>query len=141
MHRSLLIIAIAGLLNASYLFAVYAGGGAIPCTTGHGCDVVRQSEYAAFFGLPTPVYGVIFYFLLGVLAVSWLPEMTRGLSIASRLLTLIGLLVSAWLTYLEAFVIQAWCSWCVVSAILALLAFLAVWAPHLFVPKSFGRSV
>ena len=33
--------------------------------------------------------------------------------------------LSIWFTYLEAFVIHAWCQWCVVSAILCTLIFLA----------------
>jgi uncharacterized membrane protein len=37
----------------------------------------------------------------------------------------IGLAFSAYLTYLEAFVIHAWCRWCIVSATLAVLIFLA----------------
>jgi uncharacterized membrane protein len=35
-----------------------------------------------------------------------------------------GLAFSAYLTYLEAFVIHAWCQWCVVSAALAVLVFI-----------------
>jgi uncharacterized membrane protein len=38
---------------------------------------------------------------------------------------IIGVLFSAYLTYLEAFVIHAWCQWCVSSAIIMVLAFLA----------------
>ena len=36
-----------------------------------------------------------------------------------------GVAYSAYLTYLEAFVIHAWCQWCVISAILMTLIFLA----------------
>ena len=36
-----------------------------------------------------------------------------------------GTLFSAWLTYLEAFVINAWCQYCVISAILITLIFVA----------------
>jgi uncharacterized membrane protein len=44
------------------------------------------------------------------------------------LVTAWGVLFTAWLNYLEAFVINAWCEWCLGSAamvsILFLLAFL-----------------
>ena len=36
-----------------------------------------------------------------------------------------GLGVSGYLTYLEAYVIHAWCQWCVISAVLMTLIFLA----------------
>jgi uncharacterized membrane protein len=36
----------------------------------------------------------------------------------------VGVAFSAYLTYLEAYVIRAWCQWCVTSAILMVLAFL-----------------
>ena len=39
-----------------------------------------------------------------------------------------GVLFSAWLTYLELFVIHAICRWCVVSAAIAVVLFgLALW--------------
>ena len=40
-------------------------------------------------------------------------------------LATIGVAYSAFLTYLEAAVIRAWCLWCVVSALLMTLIFLA----------------
>ena len=41
--------------------------------------------------------------------------------------TAFGLFFSAWLTYLELWVIDAICQWCVVSAILATIIFLLAW--------------
>ena len=38
---------------------------------------------------------------------------------------IVGVGFSAYLTYLEAFVIHAWCQWCVASAIIMVLVFLA----------------
>ena len=37
----------------------------------------------------------------------------------------IGLGFSGYLTYLEAYVINAWCQWCVSSAVIMVLAFFA----------------
>jgi uncharacterized membrane protein len=37
----------------------------------------------------------------------------------------VGVTFSAYLTYVEAFVINAWCQWCVISAVLITLIFLA----------------
>lgn len=112
--------AIVGLAVSGYLFVAYTTGGPITCGVGHGCDTVRASEYSSFFGIPTPVFGLIFYLLMaiGVIIKRW--DLLKWL-------TLGGLIVSGYLTYLEAFVINAWCFWCVVSAILSVVAFVIVW--------------
>jgi uncharacterized membrane protein len=124
---ALFILAMAGLLISSYLTYAYVFGGPILCNGGHGCEEVRASQQANFFGVPTPAYGVLFYvvlaglaWLIGVVKESWLLG-------ALRLWTAGGVVVSAYLTYLEAFVINAWCWWCVASAVVATLAFLVVW--------------
>jgi uncharacterized membrane protein len=39
----------------------------------------------------------------------------------------IGTVFSLWLTYLEAFVIRAWCQWCVISALIVTIIFVASW--------------
>ncbi len=124
---SLFVLALVGLLVSSYLLSVYVAGGPIKCYGGHGCDTVRASVYAAFLGIPTPAFGVVFYILLAIGALLVGQIQSRGLQYALLLLTGIGLATSAYLTYLEAFVINAWCLWCVVSAIVATLAFLLVW--------------
>ena len=117
MRRLLFAIAVIGLVVSGYLFITYTTGGPIQCGVGHGCDTVRASAYASFFGVPTPVYGLLFYLLLAIgVIIRW----QRGLLI----LTGVGLITSAYLTYLEAFVIHAWCFWCVVSALLTVAAFL-----------------
>lgn len=126
MRRLLFLIAILGLLISGYMFTVYVLGGPILCGSG-GCETVRASQYARLLGIPTPAYGLVFYFLLalGALLLSSQPKRAYWLLV---LLTGTGLAVSAWLTYLEAFVIHAWCRWCVVSAGLSLVAFVIVWA-------------
>ncbi|MEX1997740.1 MAG: vitamin K epoxide reductase family protein [Candidatus Andersenbacteria bacterium] len=127
MRKALFVIAILGLLISGYLYITYTSGGPILCGSG-GCEEVRGSAYAHLFGLPTPLYGIIFYVLLGVSAILWTPPWYRRLHFPLLLLTGIGLVVSIWLTYLEAFVIEAWCRWCVVSAVLTLVAFALVWS-------------
>lgn len=116
-------LALVGLLVSGYLLITYVTPVPLICDNTGGCHVVRASAYAAFFGIPTPAYGVVFYTVLGVFAAiekrSWL-----------KTLTLAGLLVSLVLSYIEAFVLGAWCIWCVASALVATAAFLVVWIPR-----------
>jgi uncharacterized membrane protein len=127
MRKSLFVIAVAGLLVSGYLFVTYVTGAPIVCNTDHGCEIVRGSIYSSFFGIPTPAFGLLFYALLAIGALLWTPSYARLLRLPLALLTGIGVATSAYLTYLEAFVVEAWCSWCVVSAILTIAAFILVW--------------
>ncbi len=140
MHKTLLGIAIAGIIVSGYLFVLYTSGLPIPCALNGGCDVVRASVYSHAFGIPTPAFGIIFYVLLAVLAEMWHPNATPKLLLAISGTTLIGLAVSAYLTYLEAYVILAWCEWCLCSAVLSVAAFVIVWWPGLFLKTSYEKS-
>ena len=48
----------------------------------------------------------------------------RWVALALFGVSAVGVAFSGYLTYLEAFVIHAWCQWCVISAILVTLIFL-----------------
>ncbi|MBI4587313.1 MAG: vitamin K epoxide reductase family protein [Candidatus Rokubacteria bacterium] len=107
-------LAAAGLAVAGYLAVTkWSGGSALFCIAGSGCDVVQASRYAIFLGLPTALWGALLYALIGGLAL-------RGLSprrwLAAFLLAVAGVSFSAYLTYLELFVLRAICGYCLVSA-------------------------
>ena len=72
--------------------------------------------------------GVAGYMVMLVVSFMGLqPSFLRSRAIPAVLLGggVLGLIFSAYLTYLEAFVINAWCQWCIMSAIIMDLAFLA----------------
>jgi uncharacterized membrane protein len=133
MRRILFIVAILGLLVSGYLVITHVFGGPILCA-GHGCETVRASSYSHLLGIPTPFYGIVFYLLLATGALLWSTQPGQ-VALPLLVLTGVGLAMSAWLTYLEAFVIHAWCLWCVASALLSLAAFGIVWYT---VPKYYG---
>jgi uncharacterized membrane protein len=115
------LIALAGVFVALYL-ALYKLGyiGALVCAVG-SCEKVQTSRWSSLLGAPVAVWGVAFY--VAVLAVAMAgvrPSLAddRRLSIALVVMTGTGALFSAWLTYLELFVIDAICQWCVISALL-----------------------
>lgn len=121
------LVALAGLFVATYL-ALYKLGmlGALSCSVG-SCETVQLSRWATLLGLPVAAWGVGYYALVFALTFAGVQERfaeSRGLALALLLLTAWGLIFSAWLTYLELFVIHAICQWCVVSAVLAAVLFL-----------------
>lgn len=125
------LVALVGVFVALYL-ALYKAGviGTLACGTG-GCETVQTSTWATFLGLPVAFWGVGYYLAVFVLTFAALQDRwadSRGLSLGLVFLTGWGVLFSAWLTYLELFVINAICRWCVVSAVIAVVLFgLVLW--------------
>src|SRR5574338_966983 len=127
----LAVVALVGAFVATYL-ALYKIGmiGTLACSNLGNCEQVQLSRWATFLGLPVAAWGVGYYLLVLALALAGLGSRfseSSGLSLALVVLTGWGVLFSAWLTYLELFVIHAICVWCVTSAVLALVLFGSAW--------------
>ena len=126
-RMAIALLALAGLLVSSYLTMYKIGMlGEIQCTIG-GCQKVQTSRWATFLGLPVGAWGVGAYVTLLVVALLGVqPRFVRERWVALALfgMSAVGVAFSAYLTYLEAFVIRAWCQWCVISAVLITLIFL-----------------
>lgn len=116
------LAALAGLAVAVYLAHVELTETEAICGAVGNCNVVQQSTYARLFGLiPIGVLGVVSYVVVLVL---WGISRARDSQIASVSLlafVLFGVLFSAYLTFLEPFVIGATCAWCLTSAVTMLL--------------------
>ena len=129
-RKTIAALALAGIFVALYLTLTrlgLLGGGALVCAVG-SCDVVNASRWATFLGLPVAVWGLGYYLVTFTVAVVSIQERFGDSIKVSRGLVFLGatgFLFSAWLTYLELFVIHAICQWCVVSALLATGIFVA----------------
>ena len=127
-RMAIALLALIGLLVSLYMSAYTLGIiSSIMCGTG-GCERVQNSPWAEFLGMPVPFIGLVGYGALFLLALLGLqPPFGDDRRLPALILAgaTVGLLFSAYLTYLEAAVIQAWCRWCIVSAVLATLVFLA----------------
>jgi uncharacterized membrane protein len=126
----MVVLAIAGLGVSAYLMWGYTVPGAtLSCGGSTGCETVKDSVYANLAGIPLPVLGLISYAALLVLLLSqgqpaiskrgWSPYV----ALAIFGISLAGVLYSAYLTYIELFVIYAICRWCVASAIIMVAIF------------------
>jgi uncharacterized membrane protein len=122
-------LALAGVGVATYIAIAEGGGGAPKCIAGgHGCETVAKSHYSHLAGINVAVIGIFGYVLLLVAAIAPGDPGRFG----GFLTALVGFGFSAYLTYLELFVIDAICQWCVASAILMALS-LAVATTRAFV--------
>ena len=127
-RMAIAVLSLAGFFVAFYLLAHHLGWvGSLMCGVGD-CATVQASKWAKMGPLPVPLLGVGGY--VALLAVSMFGIQpagadSRAVSLVLLAFATIAFGLSVWFTYLEAFVIHAWCQWCVVSAILCTLIFLA----------------
>ena len=117
----LAVLAVAGLLMSAYLTWIHLRGVAPICLAGGGgCETVQASRYAEIMGIPVAVLGLAGY--AGLL----LSALLRGEvgALLGLFVALVSVLFSAYLTWLEIFVIDAICQWCVTSAVLMTVSLL-----------------
>jgi len=125
---SVLITCVGGLLVAGYLSYVHFSGAVVACGPSGGCDSVQSSRYATLFGVHVSMIGLVGYvgILLGWLAWKFGPVFVRKIApLAIWAMCFIGVLFSAYLTFLEPFVLGATCMWCIFSAVLMIILLLA----------------
>jgi uncharacterized membrane protein len=112
------VLALAGIGVSIYITIADSGGGTPVCPVGgSGCETVAHSHYSHIAGINVSVFGIAGYvLLLAAAAVPGDPGRVGGFVLA-----MVGFGFSAYLTYLELFVIDAICQWCVGSAVLMTL--------------------
>ena len=117
-----IVLCVAGVLVAVILtsFHYSPATAAGLCASAGGCETVNTSPYSTLAGIPIALIGLGAYLVIGGLAVAatrdWPIREAAPLLVFG--LALIGVLYSAYLTYLELFVIRAVCPWCVASALI-----------------------
>jgi uncharacterized membrane protein/protein-disulfide isomerase len=114
---ALRILLLLGLGASVFLLREYLAPFSLMCGEGGGCDQVKSSSFAQLLGLPTPVFGVL-YFVVALLLCHWMAAW-RWLKVWS----LFGALVAAGFIGLQFFVIEALCKYCMIADVSALLAF------------------
>ena len=77
------------------------------------CDLVNRSQYSTVLGMPVALIGILGYFL--ILALATLSRAKEETPILLLLLSSAGLGFALYLTYIEGFVLHAWCILCLSS--------------------------
>lgn len=116
------ILSIFGIGVAAYLAFVEFNQVEAVCGPIGNCNAVQQSSYATLFGiLPVGILGLLGYlgiFIFWLLGQLNLAGLGKSIDLILWVFTLLGLLFSIYLTFLEPFVIGATCMWCLGSAII-----------------------
>jgi uncharacterized membrane protein len=120
-RMSAAVLSLLGLFLSAYLYLYKIGRiGSLACGAG-GCETVQQSPWSRFAGLEVSLIGVAGYaglLLVSLVALQPGPSSRRWPTTLLLLLSGLGVAFTAYLTYLELFVIHAICRWCVGSALI-----------------------
>ena len=107
-----------GLVDSCYLTWIKITDSVMSCSGIGACEAVHSSRYSEIAGIPIAIFGAGAF--LALLALLYLEMRYRGQAQNLHLgvfgISLAGTLYSAYLTYIEIFVLQAICPFCVLSA-------------------------
>ena len=121
-----LVAAIIGALDSVYLSWVKLSHNQTLCAPGlRDCFTVNTSRFSEIYGIPIALFGLSAYLL--IIAILLFESRNTFLQENARMalfgISLVGVLYSIYLSYLEAYVILAWCPYCVLSAVMILIVF------------------
>jgi uncharacterized membrane protein len=128
LEKFTIICAVIGLADSIYLTWIKLSHTTALCLPGVGdCETVNTSRYSEIFGVPIALLGALVY--LAIITILLLKDRVSlitdfGLYFVFGL-SLVGVLYSVYLTYIEIAVIHAICPYCVISAIVILLIFVS----------------
>jgi len=118
LRKVLVGLSLIGLVDSIYLTYVKLVSSGL-CVAGEGCEIVNSSIYSQINGIPVAALGAVAY--ASMLVVLLLEDRVNFIEFNSPLIvfgmSLFGVLYSAYLTYLEIYVIRAICPFCVLSAV------------------------
>lgn len=120
---SLFGLALLGFIDATYLTAEHYLGKIPPCSLVEGCETVLTSAYAAIFGIPTALFGSLFYFAVFILLIAYRETKSPAFIAALLVVSSLGFLASLGFVYLQLFVVRAICLYCMASAATSTLIF------------------
>ncbi len=122
-----IILSILGLADSIYLAWIKLANATAACAGIGDCESVNNSPYAEIGGIPIAVLGAGAYLLM-ILVLVMEPRATFWKENSPLIvfgLSLVGVLYSVYLTYVEVAILHAICPYCVISAVL-LVAILAI---------------
>lgn len=109
-------LALVGFSDAVYLTTKHFYQADAGCLLSEGCDAVLKSEFSSFMGIPLAYMGVVYYLLIVIGITAYHQTRKSDILKGLFLLNLSGFAFSLWLVYLQAFVLNAYCTWCLISA-------------------------
>lgn len=123
----LCIFSVVGLLDTSYLIYHKLKGTDVACPffPKEWCYKVQYSPQSTTLGIPNSYAGFSMYITILILSLLYASGLIPLWPI--QVIITLGFLFSMYFTFVQAFVLRAFCTWCVISAINFTVMLLAVW--------------
>lgn len=123
---SSLVLAVIGLLDSIYLTWVKYTGMYTLCGPIGNCESVNTSRYSEILGIPIAILGAGVYLLIILLLILEvrISIFTEFSNVIVFGLSLVGVLYSIYLTYIEIAVLNAICPYCTISAVVLVVLFI-----------------
>lgn len=107
-------LAFTGMILTGYLvISNWFGEPILYCTDGSACDIVQNSRWGTFLGIPTALLGFITYALLAFTSLRIRNAITRWKAVG--FISVLGLSYSIYLLAVSSLVIKAVCLYCLAS--------------------------
>jgi len=121
-----IILAILGAVDAIYLLVLKYTQLEALCVGNRGCLTVNNSIYSEIYDIPVSTFGIAAYLAIaGILLLEARLRLARENGpLAIFGISLAGMAFSAYLTWLEFYVIHAVCPFCIASTIIITLIFI-----------------
>ncbi len=112
-------LAAIALCIALYLLTVHWGWWQAVCLGVGNCEVVNTSKWSELFGIPVALLGSLTYLALIALGIAVNRDYYADYARLARFfIAVVGVAFSAYLTYIELYVLHEICPWCVMQAII-----------------------
>lgn len=117
----LLVFVAIGIANTVYLSIHAVTKAPVKCLwfPPEWCKKVQYSPWSKTLGIPNPYAGLGFNLVILALLILILTNVFAGIPLywIMKMVITIGFLFSLYFTFIQAFVLKAFCTWCVLSAI------------------------
>lgn len=127
----IIVFASIGVLDTLYLVYHKVRGTDVACFffPKEWCHRVQHAPQSKTFGIPNSIAGLCMYVVI-LLSIYFFLAGSISFWLARGVITF-GFLFSLYFTYVQAFVLRAFCTWCVVSAINFIVMFIAAFSVNL----------
>lgn len=113
-HALLFTLAAIGISETAYLINKRRLGEKPVCPIiESNCHIVLESKYNKTFWIHNDILGILFYIAVAIISALLVDE---DLTLLLKILVATGVVISAYFTALQGWVIKAWCFWCLMSA-------------------------
>ena len=126
----LIILSLIGFAVSAYMYYSKKYDKPLFCPRGGNCDDVIKSKYGKTFGIENTIPGMGYYVVILIYAMGLLSnrnifkEAIVYYSIVG--ISLVSVMFSLYLAYIQKFVLRKWCYYCIISTIASLMIFVVI---------------